>query len=391
LLPLPGPYIVPGGRFREVYYWDSYFTFLGLRESGEEALIESMVDNFAYLIEQYGYIPNGNRSYFLSRSQPPFFALMVEFLAEKKGDEIYVKYLPALRAELDYWMDRTAPTHHVVTMPNGGTLNRYYDQLDTPRPEAFAREEAVSHRSTQEPTTLYRNLRAACESGWDFSSRWFADGRTIETIQTTDIVPVDLNCLLYQLETTLAKAYSVSGDKARAGELAGAAQSRRDAIVKSFWADGAGYFCDFNLKARGTSEALTLAGVTPLFFHLATPEQAEGVMRKIKEKFLKPGGVVTTLVTTGQQWDAPNGWAPLQWLTIRGLENYGYHELAAEIAHRWLRLNTDVYNRTGKMMEKYNVVDTTLTAGGGEYPSQDGFGWTNGVFLKLLHTYPENK
>lgn len=387
LLPLPHPYIVPGGRFREIYYWDSYFTMLGLRESGDEATIESMVKNFAYLIQTYGYIPNGNRTYFLTRSQPPFFSLMIDLLAERKGPAVYATYLPALKAELDYWMDRTAPTHHVVTLADGTKLNRYYDRRDTPRPEAFAKEEEVAHRSSQPSDVLYRHLRAAAESGWDFSSRWFGDGKTMATIRTTELVPVDLNCLLHHLETTLARAYAEAGDKEKAARLSEEAELRLAAIRRTFWSDEDGFFFDFDLEAKQRSRALTLAGVTPLFFKLATPEQAKAAKAVVETRFLRPGGVVTTLVTTGQQWDAPNGWAPLQWLTVQGMENYGYHDLAAQIARRWLSLNRHIYERTGKMMEKYNVVDISLEAGGGEYPSQDGFGWTNGVYLKLARLY----
>ncbi|RYY64828.1 MAG: alpha,alpha-trehalase, partial [Chitinophagaceae bacterium] len=119
LLPLPHSYVVPGGRFREIYYWDSYFTMLGLRESGEDSVIEHMVGNFAWLIDSYGHIPNGNRSYYLSRSQPPFFSLMVELLAGIRGDRIYTDYLPQLYKEWRYWMDSTAATKHVVRMRDG--------------------------------------------------------------------------------------------------------------------------------------------------------------------------------------------------------------------------------------------------------------------------------
>ena len=133
LLSLPYEYIVPGGRFREIYYWDSYFTMLGLKESGEHDLIENMVRNFAHLLQQYGHIPNGNRSYYLSRSQPPFFSLMVELLASVKTDSVYNRFLPALEKEYDYWMDRSAPTRHVVQFKDGHILNRYWDQLSIPR------------------------------------------------------------------------------------------------------------------------------------------------------------------------------------------------------------------------------------------------------------------
>jgi alpha,alpha-trehalase len=384
LLPLPQPYIVPGGRFREIYYWDSYFTMLGLRESGHEDLIESMVANFAALIARYGHIPNGNRSYYLSRSQPPFFALMVEFLAEKKGDSAFRTYRDALSAEYDYWMDRTAPTQHVVTLPGGETLNRYYDQKNEPRPEAFALDEETAAKATGDRSAVYRHIRSAAESGWDFSSRWFADGKSLATIETTDVAPVDLNCLLYQLERTLARACELTGDAERRASLTVAAERRRQAILRYCWSPDDGYFFDFRLQTRQRSTAWTLAGVAPLFLQIATDAQARAVAANVREKFLQPGGVVTTLAQTNQQWDWPNGWAPLQWMTIRGLHFYGQEALAKEIAHRWIKLNRDVYARTGRMMEKYNVVDLSLAAGGGEYDAQDGFGWTNGVLLRLL-------
>jgi alpha,alpha-trehalase len=387
LLPLPHPYIVPGGRFREIYYWDSYFSMLGLRESGNEKTIADMVDNFAYLIHTYGFIPNGNRSYYLSRSQPPFFALMVGLLAEKTGPQVYTKYLPALRAEHDFWSDRTVATRHLVWMPDNSRLTRYYDQRDDTRAEAFMHDEDVCHRSSESPAELYRNLRSTCESGWDFSTRWMADGRSLETVRTTNLVPVDLNCLLCQLERTLARAYREVGDLPASLEFAQAAERRRESVLKYCWSAEDRFFTDYDLAGKQPDRVLTLAGVVPLFVKLATPEQAAAVSAIVRERFLRPGGVVTTLTHSGQQWDAPNGWAPLEWMTIQGLENYGFHDLAAEIAHRWIALNTAVYRSTGKMMEKYDVEDVSRPSGGGEYPSQDGFGWTNGVLLKLLHTY----
>ncbi len=383
LLPLPHPYIVPGGRFREVYYWDSYFTMLGLRVSGREALIESMVDNFAYELATYGLIPNGNRTYYLSRSQPPFFSLMVELLAKKKGPDIWLKYLPALESEYAYWMDRTPGTHHVVKLPDGAELNRYYDRRDTPRAEAFATDEVTASASSRPRADVYRDLRSAAESGWDFSSRWFADGKTLVTIETTNVVPVDLNCLLYHLERAIGRARREKGDDERASAIEAAADRRRAALLHWCWSESDGFFFDFDLTRGTRRSAWTLAGATPLFFHVAPREQGSRVARNIRERFLRPGGVVTTLVATGQQWDAPNGWAPLQWMTIRGLADYGENALAHAIAQRWLKLNRDVYARTGRLVEKYNVEDVSLRAGGGEYPAQDGFGWTNGVFLAL--------
>jgi alpha,alpha-trehalase len=391
LLPLPYPYIVPGGRFDEIYYWDSYFTMLGLRESGEIEMIENMIKNFVSLIDRYGFIPNGNRSYYLSRSQPPFFSLMIELLAEEKGNGVYVEYLAALQKEYNYWMDETGPTQHTVKMPDGSVLNRYYDQLDRPRPESYRQDVETSEASKEDPEVLFRNLRSAAESGWDFSSRWFADGQNITTIITTDLVPVDLNGLMYHLETTLAKAFRVRSDAATndlelAKEFEAKAEGRKNAINQYCWSRNANWYVDCNLKGEPGDE-ITLAGVAPLFFRLAPEERIEGIVAVLKEKFLQPGGVVTTLKETKQQWDAPNGWAPLQWLTIKGLQNYGEDALAKDIAERWIHLNVKVFKETGKLMEKYDVQDVTKLAGGGEYPGQDGFGWTNGVLLKLISIY----
>jgi alpha,alpha-trehalase len=390
LIPLPFPYIVPGGRFREIYYWDSYFTSLGLRASGKVGMIENMVKNFSHLIDTVGHIPNGNRTYYLGRSQPPFYAMMVQLLVEERGEGTLLKYLPQLEREYQFWMKGAAEldatrlmAHHSTRMRDGEVLNRYWDENSTPRPESFQEDFELSHESNQLPANLFRHLRAGAESGWDFSSRWFKDGHSLSSIHTTDIAAVDLNCLLLNLERTIAEACQVARNVSETQRFEETAARREAAIQKYFWNEEAGFYFDYDVARGEQSGAITIAGAFPLFFKVATEEQARAVAHTIETKFMMPGGVVTTLETTGQQWDAPNGWAPLQWITIVGLENYGHYELAAEVANRWIKLNSDVFKRTGKLMEKYNVVDTHLEAGGGEYPGQDGFGWTNGVLLAL--------
>jgi alpha,alpha-trehalase len=394
LIPLPYPYIVPGGRFDEIYYWDSYFTMLGLKAAARNEMLENMVNNFAYLIDTLGYIPNGNRAYFIGRSQPPFFSLMIKLLVDIKGTAILLKYLPQLKKEYQFWMkgadesnkDKTV-AYHSVRMPGGEILNRYWDENDTPRPESYRQDIELAQLMEQKPENLYRHLRAGAESGWDYTCRWFKDVHSFASIHTTDIIPVDLNCLIWHLEQTIADAYRLKGDPVRAKEYLADAEKRKQAIQKYCWQEQQGFYTDYDFAASRPKELLTLAGTAPLFFYLATADQAKQVATTIKEKFLKSGGLVSTLESTSQQWDAPNGWAPLQWIAITGLENYGYHSLAADIAKRWIKLNTDVFKRTGKLMEKYNVVDTHLAAGGGEYPGQDGFGWTNGVLLALIKKY----
>ncbi len=387
LLPLPYPYIVPGGRFREIYYWDSYFTMQGLKESGENEMIENMVNNFAYLISRYGHIPNGNRTYYLSRSQPPFFSLMLELLASIKGNYVYATFLPALTGEYNYWMDKTAATKHLVKMPDGSVLNRYYDRDDIPRQESYAEDVELAGKAKGNKQVTYRNLRSAAESGIDFSSRWFADGKNLTTIQTINYVPVDLNCLLYHLEKVIARAYKESGNLLKAKYYDEIAGRRLKAINKYCWSPSAKWYVDYNMVSRKQSPELALAGMFPFFLNVADEKKMDLAKTILEKKFLKGGGVITTLKRTGQQWDAPNGWAPLEFVTIQGLENYKQSSLAKEIAERWAKLNIKVFENTGKLMEKYNVEDTHLEAGGGEYPSQDGFGWTNGVLLALIKKY----
>jgi len=391
LIPLPKSYIVPGGRFGEIYYWDSYFTILGLQTAEKWDLIENMADNFAYLIDDIGFIPNGNRRYFSSRSQPPFFSAIIRVLAEGKGDNIYKKYLPQLEKEYQFWMNgmeklsADAPTHRrVVRLPDGSILNRYFDDNPKPRAESYREDVELAEGVDRKKADLYQDLRAACESGWDFSSRWFSDGQYLASIHTTDIIPVDLNALLYHLEIVLAKAYSLSGNEEQATLFTQKSANRKRAVLQYCWDEKDHFFIDYDFAKRKPTGVLSLAGLYPLFFNLSDQNQAEQVATVVQEKFLKPGGVVTTLNETGQQWDSPNGWAPLQWITIKGLRNYNQIALADTIKKNWVDVNVKVYRNTGKMVEKYNVLDMGLEAGGGEYPVQDGFGWTNGILLRLL-------
>jgi alpha,alpha-trehalase len=391
LLPLPNDFIIPGGRFRETYYWDTYFTMLGLQESHKTELIQNMIDNFAFMIDKYGFIPNGTRTYYLTRSQPPFFSMMIDLLAKDKGENVLVKYRPQLLKEYAFWMrgaEKIKPGQayrNVAAMPGGEILNRYWDESDLPREEAFKKDEDAAKDTKQKPGDFYRNIRAAAESGWDFSTRWMDSTGKLETIQTTYIAPVDLNCLLYHLELTVAKSYQLQGNLAKYHQYLAKAILRKKAIQKYFWSEKNGWFMDYNWKAKQIGSDETLAGVYPLEFKIADAKQAIKIATVIKTDFLKSGGLLTTLKRSGQQWDSPNAWAPLQYMAIDGLNNYHQSELAGVIAKNWVGTNIKVFNDTGKLMEKYNVVDTGLKAGGGEYPLQDGFGWTNGVLLNLLN------
>ncbi|EFK6537360.1 alpha,alpha-trehalase [Escherichia coli] len=315
LLPLPEPYVVPGGRFREVYYWDSYFTMLGLAESGHWDKVADMVANFAHEIDTYGHIPNGNRSYYLSRSQPPFFALMVELLAQHEGDAALKQYLPQMQKEYAYWMD------------NPHQLN---------------------------------------------------------TLRTTSIVPVDLNSLMFKMEKILARASKAAGDNAMANQYETLANARQKGIEKYMWNDQQGWYADYDLKSHKVRNQLTAAALFPLYVNAAAKDRANKMATATKTHLLQPGGLNTTSVKSGQQWDAPNGWAPLQWVATEGLQNYGQKEVAMDISWHFLTNVQHTYDREKKLVEKYDVSTTGTGGGGGEYPLQDGFGWTNGVTLKML-------
>ncbi len=393
LIALPHTYIVPGGRFKEQFYWDSYFIMLGLAADKRWDKVEDMLKNYAYMIRKFGFIPTANRTYFLSRSQPPFFSRMVKLLARHKGRRVLVEYLPYLVMEYRFWMKgrtKLSKQEHkafarVAQMPNGALLNRYYDNKTTPRPESLHEDtETAAAVPGRDAERLFLHLRAGAESGWDFSSRWFLDATDITSIHTADIIPVDLNCLLYELEQTIAEGYRLARQPLLARRFEVAAERRTKAIMQYCWDKDAEFFGDFNFHLGASTGHLTLAGVFPLYAKLATKSQADMVAKRLERDFLKSGGLVATLVDNGQQWDAPNGWAPLQWVAIEGLRNYGYHHLAAEIKRRWVKTNMKVFNEKRKLVEKYNVVDAKRLGGGGEYPLQDGFGWTNGVLAALL-------
>ena len=346
LLALPQAYIVPGGRFSETYYWDSYFTMLGLAESGREDLLKCMADNFAWLIETYGHIPNGNRTYYLSRSQPPVFALMVE-LFEEDGVRGAKRYLDHLKMEHAFWMDGAESLiphqayRHVVRMPDGSLLNRYWDDRDTPRDESWREDVETARHSGRPANEVYRDLRAGAASGWDYSSRWLRDITRLASIRTTQFIPIDLNAFLFKLETTIANLSGLKGDRETEAAFHQKAQDRRGADA-------------------------------------------------VRARLLTPGGIMATEYESGEQWDKPNGWAPLQWMAIQGFKRYGQDPLGDEIAWSWLQTVNHFYKQHHKLIEKYHIATgVPHEGGGGEYPLQDGFGWTNGVVRRLIGLYGE--
>lgn len=400
LLPLPYPYTSAGGNFRELHYWDSYFTMLGLQADGDMEALQNTVDNFAWLINKYGFVPAGNRSYYLTRSQPPVFALMLSVLVQSKGDSIYKKYIPELEKEYAFWMQGSTQLEknvagsmlRVVKLAGGEIMNRYWDEATTPRAEHYsedvkaAREASLVLKQYSEKE-MYRNIRAAAESGWEGSSRWIdISGEhmySLATIHTTDFIPVDLNCLLYYEELVMAHAYNLAGNTSKSREFDSKAADRMEAIHNYCWNDQKKYYLDFDFKTKKNSLVYSLAGTFPLFFQIASPEQAAEVEKKVNTIFLREGGLAATAYRSGQLWDSPYGYAPLQWMAIKGLRNYKFDLTADLIKSRWLNLNAKVYKTKHAFFQKYDVTELSTTSAKDENSNPGAFGWSIGVYQKL--------
>ena len=394
-VPLHHAYIVPGGAFRECYYWDSYFTLVGLGDH-RETLRRECVDALAEQIDRFGFVPNGTRTYYLSRSQPPTFYASAGALSPQAPEQAWAEYLPQLVAEHEYWMrgaDTLQPgsaTNCVVRLPDGAYLNRYWSYSSTPRDEARAGRDvgiaaAALPRSADE---TYREIRAGCASGWDFSSRWFGDRATMATLRATCIAPVDLNALLFGLENAIAQGAEAAGNHKLKAAFERHATGRRAAIETWLWNDGLGLYDDYDFVERSLRGAVSAAALVPLFAGLASPERAGKTVQATLSHLLAQGGLRATSLRTGEQWDCPNGWAPSHWSAIVGLRRYGYAAEAQDLARRWVETVARVYAETGRLMEKYDV-ELQAPGSGGGYPLEDGFGWTNGVTAALLHVYPE--
>lgn len=375
-------HVVPGGRFREIYYWDSFFTMLGLVRDGEIGLAQGIVDAMTDLIEEHGHVPNGARTYFVGRSQPPLFHMMVSLLGDQPH-EVTERRLAAMKREHSWWMEGTsalvpgAQTNRVAMLADGSVLNRYWDPRGTPRDESWREDVETARASTRPAAEVYRELRAGAESGWDFSSRWL-NGPSLSTIRTTTIAPVDLNAFLYGLETAIAAA----GDP-DALIFAEQAEARRAAMHRYLWNAELGLFCDYDLAAQQSRTQPTAAALAPLLAGVASQAQADATATYVTDRLLAPGGLRTTLVESGEQWDRPNGWAPLQWIGATGLRRYGHDALAQEISRRWIATVEAVFAGTGLIFEKYDIESCEIGAGG-EYTAQIGFGWTNGVTADLI-------
>jgi alpha,alpha-trehalase len=403
LLYLPHSYVVPGGRFNEMYGWDSYFILVGLLRDGELRRAQDMVDNFIYEIDRYGMVLNANRTYFLTRSQPPFLTRMILGVFEGTKDRAWLEStVPSIERYYTFWT--TAP--HAI--PEIG-LSRYFDLGEGPAPEVVSderdeagrthydrvREYYRTHEVTDYDVSLYydraadrltdlfyKGDRSMRESGFDPSNRFGPF-----SVDIIHYAPVCLNSLLYQMEADAAEISKVLGREADTARWQARARSRQETINKLLWDEDAGLYFDYNFRSRQRRQYEFATTFYPLWVGLATGEQAKRVRSNLA-KFEAPGGLLTSTQVTGSQWDAPFGWAPLQMIAVDGLRRYGYDEDAERVARTFLSLVTKEFQEHGTIVEKYDVRrrESDVSAGirFGYSSNQIGFGWTNGVFLDLL-------
>ena len=394
ILPLPYAHIGSAGRTREIYYWDSYFVMLGLRATKQLTEIESMVDNFAYLINTYGHIPESNRSYTLSRSAAPFFPMMVEMLAELKGKEVYKKYFSALEKEYQYWMEDHEVMidgelrKRVYKTKEGWLLNRFWDERSNPRAESYYEDVEMAKTSGMPEQECYTNYRAASSSGWNLSSRWYAPDAQPNKSRTAEILPVDLNCLMYKMESILALAASLQDNVQASRIYTLKAQNRVKAIETYFWNENVHFFTDFDSKSHSQTEHITIAGLYPYYLininkSSVMSSNSAAVIKVLEQQLLQEGGLMCTAKKTGLSWDAPYSYAPLQWVAVQALSFMNEKSLAKKVANSWLALNEKVFQKTGVMRDRYNVMNIEANFEMKEKEYQSGYGWTNGVYLAM--------
>lgn len=403
LLYLPHDYAVPGGRFNEMYGWDSYFIVLGLLRDDRRALARSMADQLVYEVEHYGTVLNANRTYLLTRSQPPFLTQTIRKVFEAEGDRDWLRsVLPAAERYYYYW---TVPPH--LNASTG--LSRYYDLGHGPAPEVVSSERDAAGRTHYDRVRDYYRTHAIAD--YDASLYYDRDGDRLTdlfykgdrsmresgldptnrfgpfSVDVIHYAPVCLNALLYQMEGDLADLNAALGHRDGANYWHDRARERQQAVDRHLWDEEAGLYFDYNFATGRRRTYPYLSAFYPLWTGLASEAQARRVAENLSQ-FEQPGGLRASTAVTGNQWDAPFGWAPLQLIAVEGLYRYGYGVEGDRLARKFVALLVRDFERCGTLLEKYDVCactgDVSADIQFGYSSNEVGFGWTNGAFLELL-------
>lgn len=405
LIPVENGFIIPGGRFKEFYYWDSYWIIKGLLLSNMYNTAKGMIKNFVSFVDNYGFIPNGGRVYYLMRSQPPLLTYMVQTYVDVTQDYKFVEeILPSLDREFEYWEKKK--TVNVPFKGKNYVMARYYVEDEGPRPESYREDYKLAKNlnKKEDKKELYENLKAGAESGWDFSSRWFISSsnlgqnvqRNISNIATKYIIPVDLNAYLQRNAKRLSKFHAKFGNFIKSRYYQQIAMRYQVGIQTLLWNEKDGIWYDYDMLHKRQRNIFYPSNFAPLYTRSYNIENrvmyAKRALNYIRTKNITSflGGIPSSLDDTGEQWDFPNAWAPLQSMVIVGLYLTNYEPavtLSKELATRWLRSNHIGFNEFNEMFEKYDAVKPGFYGGGGEYVVQSGFGWTNGVVFEFLDIY----
>ncbi|ELQ73846.1 Neutral trehalase [Trachipleistophora hominis] len=398
LLNLPHPFIVPGGRFREFYYWDTYFILEGLVVSKMDKTASNIIKNFMHIIDTLGYIPNGTRKYYMYRSQPPFFPLMLLKLLDlndgEYNDLILGKGLEMALKEYDFFDKYRS----VLVKGRDGKLhklNYFHVTTDFPRPESLS-EDMHTYLSQQKLSEreVYSNLKSGAESGWDFSSRWFKDESDISTINAYNQIPVDLNAILFRDEQIISTLLKRAGKHDEARKFGDLSLRRMEAINQVLWNKDVNSWNDYDTENnKFVARRFYFSNVFPLIMGVEPPTgNIYNVLQAYqRELFSYIGGVPVSGPgkDTGQQWDFPNVWAPHQFLIVEFLYNKGEHKMALQIARAFYNSVSTGFKQKGVFYEKYNAEQLGFTGEGGEYAAQTGFGWTNGTALSFISKFKD--
>jgi len=396
-IAVPNPFVISGSRFREFYYWDTYWSIDGLLLSGMSQTALGVIQDFLGLVSTLGFVPNGGRIYYLDRSQPPMLIQMVKLYYAYEQDKVFLQEaLPILEQEYNYWMN-----NHSVVLDANATLNRYYVINSAPRPESFLEDyTTVSGLSDAAKANVYQQLASTAESGWDFSTRWMSNPPDLTSLITTELIPVDLNCILYANELALATLYEELQNEAKGEFYRTAAANRLNAIQKYLWDPVGLMWRDYDTTTQQLRSGYYAYQFVPFWsgvYQVLTHDQISAVVQNLLPVFDYIGGIPTSLNNSGQQWDFPNGWAPLQFWAIEGFRalnsnpNWQDPVLSRQLTNvsnsliqRWITTNYCAYKTFNQIFEKFDVTVVGSWGSGGEYTVQDGFGWTNGVALRFI-------